>query len=108
MVIYKITNLKNQKVYIGQTNNFDARMRNHKSCAFNPKAKEYGLHLYYAIRKYGWESFSKEIIENIPDEESQEYVDERERFYISFYDSTNRDKGYNVDLGRQNGAKKQK
>ncbi len=108
MVIYKITNLKNQKVYIGQTNNFYARMRNHKSCAFNPKAREYELHLYYAIRKYGWENFSKEIIENISDEESQEYVDERERFYISFYDSTNRDKGYNVDLGRQNGAKKQK
>ena len=38
MVIYKITNLKNQNVYIGQTNNFDARMRNNKSCAFNPKA----------------------------------------------------------------------
>ena len=62
MVIYKITNLKNQKVYIGQTNNFDARMRNHKSCAFNPKAKEYGLHLYYAIRKYGWNNFKHNII----------------------------------------------
>ena len=108
MFIYKITNLKNQKVYIGQTNNFVARMRNHKSCAFNPNAHEYVLHLYYAIRKYGWDNFSKEIIEEIPEEESQEYVDERERFYISFYDSTNRDKGYNTDLGRKNGAKKGK
>lgn len=108
MVIYKIENQINHKVYIGQTNNFEKRMRGHKSVAFNKNANNYKLHLYQAIRKYGWDSFSKEIIEEISDEESQEYVDERERYYIEFYDSTNREKGYNIDLGGQNGVKKQK
>ena len=83
-------------------------MRGHKSVAFNKNANNYKLHLYQAIRKYSWDNFSKEIIEEISDEESQEYVDERERYYIEVYDSTNREKGYNIDLGGQNGAKKQK
>lgn len=108
MVIYKIENQINHKVYIGQTNDFEKRMRGHKSVAFNKKANNYKLHLYQAIRKYGWDNFTKEIIEEISDKESQEYVDERERYYIEFYDSTNRGKGYNIDLGGQNGAKKQK
>ena len=108
MVIYKIENQINHKVYIGQTNNFAKRMIGHKSVAFNPKASNYGLHFYYAIRKYGWDNFSKEIIEEISDEESQEYVDERERYYIELYDSTNRKKGYNVDLGGINGERKLK
>lgn len=108
MVIYKIENQINHKVYIGQTNDFEKRMRGHKSVAFNKNANNYKLHLYQAIRKYGWDNFSKEIIEEISDEESQEYVDERERYYIEVYDSTNREKGYNIDLGGQNGAKKQK
>ena len=108
MVIYKIENQINHKIYIGQTNNFEKRMRGHKSVAFNKKAHGYHLHLYQAIRKHGWDNFSKEIIEEISDEESQLYVDERERYYINLYDSTNREKGYNFDLGGQNGVKKSK
>lgn len=57
-------------------------MRNHKSNAYNPNNRDYNIYLYNSIRVHGWDRFSKEIIEEISDEESQEYVDERERFWI--------------------------
>ena len=51
--IYKITNLANNKVYIGQSTNILKRFNAHKSRAFNPKNSQYESHLYRAIRKYG-------------------------------------------------------
>ena len=50
--IYKITNLVNNKVYIGQSTNILKRFNAHKSRAFNPKNSQYESHLYRAIRKY--------------------------------------------------------
>ena len=45
--------------------------------------------------KYGFEDFAFEVIERCPIHE----LDERERFWISFYDTTNREKGYNFESG---------
>lgn len=108
MVIYKLTNNTNKKVYIGQTKNFNNRMRGHKSTAYQENNSSYNLPIYRAIRKYGWNNFTKEIIEIIPEdkENDQNYIDERERYYIALYDSTNDEKGYNIALGGQKGANK--
>ena len=57
--IYKTTNLKNGKIYIGQTCQ-KPEDRWDYGCAY----KKHNLHLYNAIKKYGWkEGFSHEIIE---------------------------------------------
>jgi hypothetical protein len=60
--IYLITNLINDKVYVGQTLNYMKRMNDHKNSAKTPK-----YFFSYAIRKYGWENFTKEIlIDDVP------------------------------------------
>ncbi len=61
MWIYKITNIKNNKVYIGQTiNPVENRWRRHILDAQN---NILNTHFAIAIRKYGVDSFSCEIID---------------------------------------------
>ena len=92
--IYKITNKINGKVYVGQTNRgLETRWREHKSRA----GCHYTSHLYSAIDKYGIDNFIFEKIEEI----AEEYLDEKERFWISYYDSNNPQKGYNLTIGGQ-------
>ena len=98
-VIYMITNKINGKKYIGQTNNFQVRMNGHKSDAFNPNSHSYNYPLSNAIRKYGWENFDNRIIEEIHDEEDYQYVDERGRFFIQYYNSLTTQNGYNITTG---------
>ena len=82
--IYKYT-FPNGKIYIGQT---------YKGSRRFGKVSEYiGTLVYRAMKKYP--NFSKEIIEYC----SEETVDNREKYWISFYDSSNRNKGYNRDSG---------
>lgn len=57
--IYKITNLVNGKMYIGQAVDIEERWIRHKRDWKIDKTKV----LYKAIRKYGIENFSFEIIE---------------------------------------------
>ena len=97
--IYKFTNKKNGKHYIGQTNNPQKRYNGHKSESFNPKASGYWLPFHCAIRKYGIENFSFEILEEIMDEESQNFVNEREQYFIQHYNSLKDNNGYNVTVG---------
>ena len=92
--IYKITNLINGKVYIGQSVNIKKRFIAHKSTAFNPKNEYYNYPLYRAIRKYGIENFSFEVIEEC----NKESLNDREIFYISKYQSHG-ENGYNLDDG---------
>ena len=88
-VIYKHTNIVNGKVYIGQTQNIDQRWA-YDGHNYDPVFK-FGK----AIRKYGWHSFTHEIVEdNIG---SQELANEREIYWISYYDSYKH--GYNMTIG---------
>ena len=82
--IYKYT-FPNGKVYIGQTYKGSSRFG-------NPK-KYKGTLVGNALLKYP--DYQKEILEYCTPND----VDERERFYIGFYNSTNRAKGYNRDTG---------
>ena len=90
--IYKITNILNDKVYIGQTiKTVEKRFQQHK----NNSNKEYfsQIILYKAFNKYGIENFICEQLEEVPNE----LLDEREKYWINFYDSYFN--GYNSTLG---------
>lgn len=89
MIIYKITNLLNNKSYIGKTNNFDRRKREHFSST--ALQNEPNKILYLAIEKYGKENFSMEIVEECKDD----IWEEREKFYIQYY-HTLTPNGYNM------------
>lgn len=67
-IIYKVTNLLNKKSYIGQTiKSIDKRKYFHIRTALNKKSKIYKCKFYNALRKYGFENFKWEILEeNIP------------------------------------------
>lgn len=97
--IYKYTNLQTGYSYIGQTNNLQKRYNGHKSEAFNPKASGYWLPFHCAIRKYGLENFTYEVLEEIAEGESQSFIDEREKFFIEYYQTLISQKGYNVTVG---------
>lgn len=94
-IIYKITNKINGKVYIGQTiTPLNQRMSKHYSRA-NTEENPTGLHA--AMKKYGRDNFDVEIV----CECSTEELDDKERYYIEFYDSYN--SGYNLTRGGQDG-----
>lgn len=89
--IYKIENLVNGKVYIGQSIDIEYRWRTHKmktECFSN-------THLLNAMRKYGLENFSFEILETLPTDDP-EMLTLREQYYMDVYDSLNPDRGYNL------------
>jgi len=84
MIIYKTTNLINGKSYVGQSK-------------YNNDEKYLGseLLLKKAIKKYGKKSFIKETIEWCL---TKEELDEKETFYIKFY-NTLIPNGYNISIG---------
>ena len=65
--IYKITNLINNKTYIGQSNCIERRFAQHKSPY--EQNRNYEKSLYKAIKKYGINNFSFDIIEECPEED---------------------------------------
>ena len=91
MVIYKTTNLVNDKIYIGQDKNN------------NPNYLGSGKKLKRAIKKYGKNNFLKEVIEIC---DSEELLNEREIFWISYYKSTDRKTGYNISDGSKEGDRR--
>jgi len=93
--IYKMTNKVNGKIYIGLSVNIETRIYNHYRNAFCEKDKEYNSYLSRAIRKYGKENFLYETIEECSISE----LPIRERYWISYYNSTDRNIGYNISSG---------
>lgn len=97
--IYKYTNKINGKNYIGKTNNLQKRFNGHKSEAFNPNSNGYNLPFHCAIRKYGINNFTYEILEEIVDGESQDFIADREIYFIGYYHSLTSENGYNLTIG---------
>lgn len=60
--VYCVGNKINWKVYIGYSEDPNSRWTHEKNAAFNPNEKPYNYPLSRAIRKYGWDNFSKVII----------------------------------------------
>jgi len=92
-IIYKATNLINGKIYIGQTiKSLNKRISEHKNTA---KRNE-GTRFHVAIRKYGFEKFTWEIICNVFSRESMIII---EHYYINLFRSYEFDFGYNSTMG---------
>lgn len=84
--IYITTNLVDGKKYIGQ----------HAYSEFNENYKGSGVYLQKAIKKHGKENFKVEILEWCY---SQEELDEREVYWIDFYQAVESDEFYNLAKG---------
>ncbi len=107
--VYKITNLENGKVYIGQTHThrknknkykpygYIGRFNTHISDALCNTKKNQSRYLASSIRLYGKEKFTIELIERCLPEE----LDNREIYYISHYNSMY-PTGYNLTSGGKN------
>jgi group I intron endonuclease len=79
MIIYKATNIINNKVYIGQTvKSLNRRRSQHESIA----NKGNGAYFSSAIRKYGKENFEWEILCKT---DSESKLNTLEKFYIACY-----------------------
>jgi len=87
-VIYKTTNLINNKIYIGK------RIFN-KDKFFRNKYYGSGKLLKEAINKYGLDSFNREVLEEV----DNYLLEEREIYWIKFYNSNNLEIGYNLTIG---------
>lgn len=91
-IVYKITNIANGKSYIGISSRKEAaRWSEHKK-----RAQEGGRNsrLYDAIRKYGSESFQREVIATASTEEEVRALETR---FIHEFDTYQN--GYNSNLG---------
>ena len=84
--IYLITNDINSKVYVGQAKDAYSRFTNH--CKPSAAYRDHEL-IAKAIQKYGKEHFSLTILESQIDN-----YNDRERYWISYYDCK-APKGYN-------------
>lgn len=94
--IYKITNTANGKIYIGQTRKaVKTRWTNHVTCAQNQSHRDYNIPFHNAIRKYGRNAFRVETIEEC----DNSLLNDREKYWIAKLHSTDKSKGYNLNLG---------
>ena len=96
--IYKIQNAINGKCYIGQSRNIKHRWQAHKHAHNNPKAANYNVPLYCAMRKYGIDNFQFDVLQECTVAE----LNHLEQVYIKAYDSFWN--GYNCSFGGDSSA----
>lgn len=98
MIIYKATNKINGKVYIGQTE----KTLEHRKEVHHRDSERMDTYFYRAIRKYGWENFKWEVIDDSAT--TREELNALEQYYIAKYQSfDNKEKGYNSTSGGEYG-----
>lgn len=96
--IYKITNIVNGKIYIGQTKqSLSDRLCKH---FYDSRVGDY--YFANALKKYGKENFK---MEKIDEAGTVEECNEKEIYYIDELDSRNREIGYNSRAGGNNNEK---
>jgi group I intron endonuclease len=96
MIIYKITNLINKKIYIGQTIGL-MKKRWYKHCSEAKNNKS--MPIARAIVKYKKENF---IIEEIDSASTKDELNVKEIYWIDYYQSYKKEYGYNISLGGKN------
>lgn len=99
--IYKITNNINGKIYIGQTRTTEPRRWQQHVWHANNDSNDDSMLLCKAIRKYGKENFTRTIIEECDNQR----LNEREIYWINYFNSTNREIGYNIEKGGEGHSK---
>lgn len=90
--IYKVTNIQTKECYIGKSNHIGTRWTGHikSACGLDGVADSM---FQRALKKYGIDQFTFEVIEEVP----KENLTEREKYYITLYDTTKF--GYNMKVG---------
>lgn len=88
MVIYKITNKINGKIYVG------------KDLHNNQNYYGSGILIQNAIKKYGIENFEKSILENCTD---KNHLNQQEKYWIKYLNTQDRNIGYNIHGGGDGG-----
>lgn len=92
--IYLISNDINSKLYVGQTiQTLNKRFNGH--CCYSKSDRSANMYIKRAIHKYGRDKFHITLIEECP----INLLNDREKYWISFYDSYNN--GYNLTKGGQ-------
>lgn len=89
--IYKWTNLQNNKVYIGKAVDIAKRLRGYRSEVNKGSQRP----IIKALRKYGFDNFKFEIIENCDNLNDLEIL-EREQYWMNYFNSQDLAKGYNL------------
>ena len=80
--VYKITRLKTNEIYIGQTTSVDKRWQEHVKSALGVGTLA-SSQLHRVMAADGCENFTFELLEVVP----KDKLRERESYYIDFYDS---------------------
>ena len=89
--VYKLTNLTNQKIYVGQAVDIGERFKQHTKCGLGIDTPSNML--YAAMMKDGVENFTFEVLEECGRGE----LNNREKYYIDFYRA--QEYGYNMNKG---------
>ena len=84
--VYKITNLVNNKIYIGK----------HSTDDLEDGYMGSGVRLHQAYKKYGLENFNKEVIDYYTTEVE---LNQGEIYWIAKFNSTDPNVGYNLTYG---------
>ena len=90
MGVYKITNTKTNKVYIGSSKNIYKRCYDHKYLLRHNK--HHSTHLQESWNKYGEDSFTFEVIEEVQNADDLRI---REQHYLDTEKPFLRDRGFN-------------
>lgn len=91
--IYKITNIKNKKAYIGKSVEIiPKRWTEHIKTSLNIGSISH-TKIHDAMKEHGIENFTFEILEEC----SKEKLNEREKYWIAFYETNTY--GYNIKSG---------
>lgn len=89
--VYKITNLINDKIYVGSANNLRARWHRHRSEL--SKNKHHNKHLQSSWNKYGEDCFEFRVIEIV---DNISILQNREQYWLDTLKSYDRQNGYNI------------
>lgn len=92
--IYCVHNLINDKRYIGQSTCVEGRLWEHRT-GYEDPVRHSNAHLQSSIKKYGVENFEFMLLEECP----REMLNEREKYWIAYYHSNDREYGYNKTSG---------
>lgn len=88
--IYMITNLENEMCYVGQAVNIQERWKQHIKRGLGAETATQNK-LYPAMKKYGVENFTFQIVEVVTD---RSLLDEREDYWQDFYKA--KEFGYSI------------
>lgn len=106
MIVYKATNLINNKIYIGQTTkNLEQRIKKHWSDTLREQQnKRTSVRFHNALYKYGKQNFYWEIIDKA---NNLEELNKKEIYWIKKLNANEREYGYNETSGGESGYKTQ-